>query len=448
MPRVARSAGAGKSKGKAPPPPPIDDADGPLGPEDFAAMTPVALVRDAMSLLRTNGSGTLGRAVIVGLFQRLDALLAMLTNTADPSLLTPIQKLTSDLKQASRTLGKNEARFLVDAYYQMQENRIRTKHQVSTLAEPKKVDDEEDAEVKVPEPHDVLAWLFGQEETLEKQIRGALDIYGLSDPTGVWARSVKGIGPVIAAGLLANIDITRAPTVGHIWRFAGLDPTSLWHGTARATSMVDGVIKELGIKPSEITDQAIERIASLINVSGIRLFDRLEDKSHTRANVIAAVAKRPWNASLKRLCFLIGESFVKVSNRPDDVYGKLYKSRKEWETERNSRQLYADQAKHSLETKNFGRDTEAYKWYSQGMLPPARIHLRAQRRAVKLFLAHFHEVLHWHEYGTLPPNPYVFDHVPGHVHRLDIPNLDLLVPELLEAKEKAQRGRGRQARER
>ena len=347
-------------------------------------MRPDLLVLDMMGMLRRGLNGPPNDPA--GLVMRLEALHMRLTSTADPSLLTPILKLTKDLKDASRTLGKIEARFLVDAYYAMQENRIRTKHQVSTLAQPKPTGEgDEEAPQRAQEPHDVLAWLFTQEETLEKQIRGALDIYSLSDPAGVWARSVKGIGPVIAAGLLANIDISRAPTVGHIWRFAGLDPTSVW-GKGQ---------------------------------------------------------KRPWNASLKRLCFLIGESFVKVSNRPDDIYGKLYKSRKEWEQERNSRQLYADQAKHSLETKKFGTDTDAYKWYTQGMLPPARIHLRAQRRAVKLFLAHFHEVLYWYQYGTLPPNPYVLDHVPGHIHRLEIPNIDLLIPELEEARAAAQRARGR-----
>jgi len=379
MARTAKTT----SKTKTAPPPIPEDIDTPLGMDDFLSMEPVDLVGDMISIMR-RGNGDPGRTP--ELFQRLEALHQLMTGTADPALLTPIQKLTKDIKDASRTLGKVEARFLVDAYYAMQENRIRTKHQVRSLAEPKKVDDNDKGlAAHVPEPHDVLEWLFTQEETLEKQIRGALDIYSLSDVSGVWARSVKGIGPVIAAGLLANIDITRAPTVGHIWRFAGLDPTSVW-GKGQ---------------------------------------------------------KRPWNASLKRLCFLIGESFVKVSNRPDDIYGKLYKSRKEWEQAKNEKLDYADQAKFSLETKKFGTDTDAFKWYTQGKLPPARIHLRAQRRAVKLFLAHFHEVLYWTYYETLPPNPYVLDHVPGHVHRLEIPNVDLLLPQLYEAKLRAQHERSR-----
>jgi hypothetical protein len=258
----------------------------------------------------------------------------------------------------------------------------------------------------------------------------------------VTCNSIKGIGPVIAAGLLANIDITKAPTAGHIWRFAGLDPSSKWVGTAKATELVG---RHMGARGAAVSEEVFAAVCEETNTRPESLRLRLTDYdtgevSMTRAALIKAVAKRPWNAGLKRLCFLIGESFVKVSNRPDDVYGKLYKQRKDWETQKNQLKDYADQAAYSLETKNFGRETEAYKWYSQGMLPPARIHLRAQRRAVKLFLAHLHEVLYWAYYEKLPPNPFVFDHLVGHVHRLEIPNIEL-VGDLAEAKERAQRGR-------
>jgi transposase len=65
-------------------------------------------------------------------------------------------------------------------------------------------------------------------KTVEREIRKALDLYSDEHVPGVWAKSIIGIGPVIAAGLLAHIEIERAPTVGHIWAFAGLDPTRKW----------------------------------------------------------------------------------------------------------------------------------------------------------------------------------------------------------------------------
>lgn len=274
--------------------------------------------------------------------------------------LDPITKLTHDLRDAARTLSDDEARFLVDAYYAMQRDRIRAGHQERQLSASN-------------EPHDVMSWLAGQRETLENQVRRALDAYSGARPVGVWARSITGIGPVISAGLLANIDIKRAPTVGHIWRFAGLDPTVKW------------------------------------------------EKS----------TKRPWNGSLKRLCWLIGESFVKVSGNESDTYGKVYKARKDREIAKNEAGDFSGQAEASLAAKKFGKDTEARKHYDAGRLPPARIHLRAERYAVKLFLSHLHCVWHFLEFGRLPPKPYILTQE-GHVHFLGPPNAHL-VPGLEEA---------------
>lgn len=263
--------------------------------------------------------------------------------------LDPISRLTRDLKTASRVLSDDEARFLVDSYYAMQGDRIRADHQTRTLEAG-------------GEPNAVMSWLGAQRYTLEKQVARALDAYSDASPLGRWARSITGIGPVITAGLLAHIDIKQAPTVGHIWRYAGLDPTSKW---------------EKG-------------------------------------------QKRPWNANLKRLCWLIGESFVKVSGHDSDIYGKVWRARKELETARNEAGEYAEQAAASLAAKRFGADTQARKWYEQGKLPPSRIHLRAERYAVKLFLSHYHHVGYELVFGSPPPKPYIFTQ--GHVHFITPPN--------------------------
>lgn len=254
--------------------------------------------------------------------------------------LLPVERLSRDLAKASITLSVDEARFLVDAYYQMQKDRIRSDHQQRTLA-------------KNNEPHTLLTWLAAQSETLETQIRRALDKYSASIPLGEWARDVVGIGPVIASGLICHIDLEKAPTVGHIWRFAGLDPTSKW---------------ERG-------------------------------------------KKRPHNASLKRLCWLIGESFVKVKGNEADVYGKLYDQRKLYEQAKNERGEYADQAAAVLKS----RPTHAQKAvYASGKLPDGHIHARAKRYAVKQFLSDYHAA-GFRLAGKEPPLPYPIA-ILGHAH--------------------------------
>lgn len=264
--------------------------------------------------------------------------------------LEPIKRLSRDLRKAAATLTSTEARFLVDAYYQMQQDRIRAAHQMRTLEE-------------AGEPNQVLDWLFANTEVLEKNIKAALGKYSQANPVGQWAESIVGIGPVISAGLLAHIDITKAPTVGHIWRFAGLDPTVVW-----------------------------------------------KEKQ-----------KRPWNGALKRLCWIIGESFTKFSSHKDDFYGKLYVARKVQEEAKNANKDFADQAALALTSKNWKRDTKTKDAYEQGLLPQARIHLRAQRYAVKIFLSHWQAVAYRQHYGTMPPKPYVLEHL-GHAHEIQVPH--------------------------
>lgn len=258
--------------------------------------------------------------------------------------MNPVTRLTKDIAKAAITLSDQEARFLVDTYYQMQDNRIRADGQIRAMGESE-------------EPHSVLTWLSEQNETLEHQIKRALDKYSFSHPDGQWLRGIYGIGPVIAAGLLAHIDITKAPTVGHIWRFAGLDPTLEW-------------------KKGQ---------------------------------------KRPFNARLKVLCWKAGESFVKFSGDEKCHYGHWWRKRKDEELAKNEAGEFKQAAADILARKNFGKETEAYKAYSVGKLPPAHIHARARRYAVKLFLAHLHEQMYRRHFGTEPPLPYPIA-ILGHAH--------------------------------
>lgn len=263
------------------------------------------------------------------------------------SNMHPIQKLTKDLKVAATKLSDDEARFLVDYYYICQEDRKRSTNQVRALDESN-------------EPNAVLGWLAEQSESLEGQIKKALDVYTEAHVMGAWMRQIVGIGPVISAGLLAHIDINKAPTVGHIWRYAGLDPTSKW---------------EKG-------------------------------------------EKRPWNAGLKTLCWKAGQSFMKFSGRADCYYGKIYKERKAYEIARNERGDNKDLATSLLS--KYNKSTEAYKHLSNGVLPPAQIDARARRYAVKLFLSHLHGAWYEVHFGTKPPLPYPIAHM-GHAHFIPAP---------------------------
>src|SRR5215472_8985142 len=133
----------------------------------------------------------------------------MSTRSEEWTLLPPseylegLQRLTKDLKDAARTLSEREVRYLVDIYYQQQRDRIRSAHQLRTLSQG-------------AEPHVIMQWVGGQRELFEREVAKSLDAFSGGRVAGRWARSIVGIGPIIAAGLLAHIDIKQAPTVGHI----------------------------------------------------------------------------------------------------------------------------------------------------------------------------------------------------------------------------------------
>ena len=274
------------------------------------------------------------------------------TNMSDYIELEALNKLKRDIKNAGTTLSKEEARYLVDLYYQMQEYRKASDNQVRQLQK-------EDTK----EPHETLAFFANNFRTLERNIKSVLQVYAESKPIGQWMLSICGIGPVISAGLMANIDITKVQTAGQIQAFAGLDPTREWNKGE----------------------------------------------------------KRPYNARLKTLCWKIGQCFIKVQNNEEDVYGKIFVIRKAYEIERNEKGELADQAKAKLEKYNIGKNTDAYKWYSQGKLPPAHINQRASRYAVKIFLSHLFSVWYEMEHKEKPPKPYAIA-ILNHAHEIPIPN--------------------------
>jgi Transposase IS116/IS110/IS902 family len=259
----------------------------------------------------------------------------------DHETATAIASLNRDLRAAAASMTPTEARLLVDAYYTMQKMRIMNTNRGRAMSS---------------EPHGVIAWLSEQESVLEKQVAAALDKFSAAQPIGDWLRSVYGIGPVLAAGLIAHIDIKQAPTVGHIWAFGGYDPSRVW---------------EKG-------------------------------------------KKRPYNAGLKTLFWKVGDSFRKFSSIEKCVYGQIYRQRKEYEVARNDSGGNAETAARDLASgRRFTPDQRAY--YEAGKLPPGRIDLRASRYAVKQFLADLHAVWYRLEFGKEPPLPYPIA-ILGHAH--------------------------------
>jgi hypothetical protein len=257
-------------------------------------------------------------------------------------------RFSRDVRNLTESLDQASARKIVDAYYTLQENRMAFAAQTRELE-------------KQGSPHELVALLYDGLYRMEKALKAPLQQFAGSTVEGKWALEQYGIGPVLAAGLLAHIDITKAPTAGSVWRYAGLDPTMTW---------------EKG-------------------------------------------QKRPFNAELKTLCWKIGQSFMKFSGKDQCFYGQLYKQDKARRIEKNEAGDYADFAKSILEKKNFKVNQTRAK-LETGKLSDAQIDAQARRFAVKIFLSHYHAVAFQAHYGEPAPRPYIIAHG-DHVHEIAIP---------------------------
>ena len=257
-------------------------------------------------------------------------------------------RFARDLRTFTVELDSRSAREVVAAYYNIQENRMAFAAQARELQ-------------KADSPAELVEFLSYNLGLMEKSLKNPLEAYAQNSVVGSWAMSQYGIGPVLAAGLMAHIDITKAPTAGSVWRYAGLDPTMKW---------------EKG-------------------------------------------QKRPFNAELKTLSWKIGQSFMKFSGKEQCFYGQLYKQDKARRVTKNEAGDYADFAKEILDTKNFKANQTRAKLES-GVLSDAQIDAQARRFAVKIFLSHYHAVAFQAHHGEPAPRPYIIAHG-DHVHEIAIP---------------------------
>lgn len=260
-----------------------------------------------------------------------------------------LEPLRRDLRQAASLLSLDEIRFLVDVYYDIQKLRIGSGHQKRTLSEDAK-------------PPALLGWVADSMNQIEHEIRLGLDRWTSADRTAAWAKSIHGIGPVIAAGLRSYVDVKIATNPSKVWRFFGLDPTVRW----------------------------------------------------------GKGEKRPYCAGGKVLAWKIGESFVRLRGFDGDVYGKVYEARKKLELERDERGDFAAQAAETLSARKI-RDPATRRVYESGHLPAGRLDLRARRVAIKLFLSHYWAVAYEVEFGRRAPRAWSIEHG-GHTGLIDPPN--------------------------
>jgi len=213
-----------------------------------------------------------------------------------------------------------------------------------------------------------LADTYRRQWNEERDLLRALTERIARHPAWPWLARVRGLGPSLSARLLARLEIERAPTPSSFWSYCGLATVA-----AQAYRC-----SECGY---ELSLPAGRHLRSVHRVPG---------SAHPCAGTLAAIgegARRvaqprpsrgenaPYDREAKKLCYLIGTSFV----RQGDAYRRYY----------NEQRARLDASKPD--------------WI------PRRRHLTALRMTEKLFLAHLWLV--WREQLGLPVTaPYADSH--------------------------------------
>lgn len=312
-------------------------------------------------------------------------------------IASPTRLNRTDMRAAVAALTPAECRYLIDRYYQIQDDRKRSGNQVR-------------AAIAAGEPNALLEMVNSFETVVESQIKSAMGLYAASFPAGQWAQAQDGIGPVISAALQAYIDMSRCPSPSALWRFAGLDPTSKWHSAADAKALCGEGLGALNAEQiAEIATRAGLRAETIYQRHAFITKAPVEYGGDLpRAAVTKALSMRPYSAAMKQVAYHIGSCIIRVRGvKPDAFYGVWYDKFKLREIQKNENGEFAEQAKAGLN--RVGAATESAKHYREGKLPPGHIDARARRWIAKLFLSHYWEVRYRAEFGREPPRPWIIE---------------------------------------
>jgi len=314
----------------------------------------------------------------------IERLIGSILSDEDSTDLKKLKRLLDmDVREAAKLMSVKDARYLVETYYDLQKFRIAMEGQIRSVIS-------DDISPDLEQPKGLTVYVCAQIKLLENQVKNSLGAYAAEFCVGKWLQSICGVGPVLSAGFLTTFDIRR-----HLLEVKDLE-------TGNVSIHPESRVVRDKIKKGKL-ELISEKYEPRHTAGAFWKFAGLDPTVKWEKGKI-----RPWNARAKVLCFKLGESFVKVQNNDSDIYGKLLIKRKQLELEKNELGDFTDQAAAKLEAFKIGKNTDAYRAYSDGKLPPAHIHSRARRWVVKLFLSHLHHQMYLDYFEKTPPVPFVF----------------------------------------
>lgn len=200
------------------------------------------------------------------------------------------QKMPKAIREAVISqMSVEEGRTLVDTYYQRQKDRLALENQIRAIVQGYDTVLEERPFALTSLKMDLEAL-----KAMELNAKTLLAHYVEKQPVGQWLLSIVGIGPVIAATLIAHIDIRHANNPGQIVRFAGMDPSRKWLSTVACTKLLSDFDWE--------ASETMEKRAMI--------FDRMEEASGFKAVASARLWEKIFSEQIQEKAGKIAEDFL------------------------------------------------------------------------------------------------------------------------------------------
>lgn len=167
----------------------------------------------------------------------------------------------NDMKKDIIVMNKDEIRFLVDYYYQKQDDRKTKFNQLRAVSDGSDIGEQNS--------NTALHWLATNMKREEEEIKKMLDVWTDSTPVGRWMKEIIGIGPVITAGIMSYFDISKAQHPARFYSYAGLNTyNNPWLGKEKATKLANNIY-------SQIKTEMVEEEKELKELCG-KSFERIQ----------------------------------------------------------------------------------------------------------------------------------------------------------------------------
>jgi len=318
-----------------------------------------------------------------------------------------LDRIGEDVRVAALDMTIPEARYVFKDYMNLQ------KYQQSTKAHVRQLE-------KESTPNTTMKFIANNTTYIRKyQFSEIFDIWTDKFPEARWVKSINGLGPAVAAGLICYCDFDKAHNSSSFWQWAGLTPKSRQITKKAADKLIVSAMDLYG--DEQLTDDHIKWICTQADYdyASFHKFCRKKGQPYNWNKLYIALVIPKFSFDFHRVCIMIGNLVIKQKN----LYHDLYVYRRAWEEAKNESGEYASRAAAQLRRYDYKPWKDTYKIYSAGYLPPGHIIARSKRWAVKIFLAHYYSVIYYIRNGEVPYDAYALDILKGH-RRILVPNLE------------------------